>query len=59
MLQLQHINTFTDDLSLKVLDVGYNNFSDDGISLIVEWLQTNTTLTTLKVECCGLTTEGI
>ncbi|XP_065887218.1 protein NLRC3-like isoform X2 [Dysidea avara] len=44
--------------SLRVLEVGRNPFRDDGISLIVEHLHGNTTLTELSVHNCGLSAKG-
>jgi len=41
-----------------VLNVGYNPIGDDGISLIVDYLHGNTTLTQLKVYNCGLSAKG-
>jgi len=41
-----------------VLDVDINPIGDDGISLIVDHLHGNTTLTELKVFDCGLSVKG-
>ena len=42
--------------TLQVLQLGYNDIGDDGISMIVEQLQH---ITTLNVEQCGLSVKGI
>ena len=44
--------------TLQVLSVAGNNIGDDGISVIVEQLQHNTTLTELHVIGCGLSVKG-
>ena len=44
--------------TLKVLEVGYNNFSDDGILMISEELQGNNCLINLSTQNCGLSVEG-
>ena len=41
--------------TLQVLQLGYNDIGDDGISMIVEQLQH---ITTLNVEQCGLSVKG-
>ena len=41
--------------SLRVLDVGWNNIGDDGISLCLQHINT---LTELRVAVCGLSVEG-
>jgi len=41
-----------------VLNVGGNPIGDDGISLIVDHLHGNTTLTELNVIKCGLSAKG-
>ena len=44
--------------TLQVLDMGYNNISDDGIAVISEALQHNKSLTTLLVAQCRLSVKG-
>ena len=44
--------------TLQELNVSYNDIGDDGISVIVEQLQHNTTLTKLNVRYCGLSVKG-
>ena len=44
--------------TLQELDVSYNDIGDDGISVIVEQLHHNTTLTELHVSECGLSVKG-
>ena len=44
--------------TLQLLDVNNNHIGDDGISVIVEQLQHNTTLTVLYVVGCGLSVKG-
>jgi len=44
--------------ALQVLNVGYNNIGDEGISVITEQLQHITTLTELYVSGCGLSAKG-
>ena len=41
--------------SLRVLDVGFNNIGDDGISLCLQHINT---LTELIVRGCGLSVKG-
>ena len=41
--------------SLRVLDVGFNNIGDDGISLCLQHIKT---LTGLRVLQCGLSAKG-
>ena len=48
----------TGSTTLRVLDVGLNNFSDDGISMISEELEHNNSLTELRVADCGLSVKG-
>jgi len=49
---------YTGSASLRVLNVAYNPIGDDGISLIVDHLHGNTTLTKLYVDICGLSAKG-
>jgi len=49
---------YTGSASLRVLDVAGNPIEDDGISLIVDHLHGNTTLTKLEVYNCGLSAKG-
>ena len=44
--------------TLRVLDVGGNPISDNGMSMISEELQHNNSLTELGVERCGLSAKG-
>ena len=44
--------------TLQVLNVNFSHIGDDGISVIVEQLQHNTTLTKLYVLRCGLSVKG-
>ena len=48
----------TGSTTLKVLDVGGNNTSDGGISMISEELEHNNSLTELRVVRCGLSVKG-
>ena len=48
----------TDSATLRVLDVSGNNIGDDGMAVISEALQHNKSLTTLRVEYCGLSVKG-
>ena len=44
--------------ALQELDVSNNNISDDGMAVISKALQHNKSLTTLRVENCGLSVKG-
>ena len=44
--------------TLQQFNVGFNAIGDDGISVIVEQLHRNTTLTKLLVHNCGLSVKG-
>jgi len=44
--------------NLQVLNIGGNDIGDDGISLMMDGLQQNKTLTKLAVWLCGLSTKG-
>ena len=44
--------------TLRVLDVSVNDIGDDGMAVISGALQHNQSLTTLKVEQCGLSVKG-
>ena len=48
----------TGSATLRVLDVSYNNISDDGMGLISEALQHSKSLTTMMVGQCGLSVKG-
>ena len=48
----------TGSTTLRVLHVGLNKISDDGISMISEELQCNNSLTELLVWQCGLSVKG-
>jgi len=52
------IGRFLKNSSLQVLDIGGNPISDDGISLMIEGLQCNKTLTKLDMIKCGLSAKG-
>ena len=44
--------------TLQELYIGESNIGDDGIAVISEALQHNTSFTTLWVERCGLSAQG-
>ena len=44
--------------TLQVLHIGDNNIGDDGIAVISETLQHNKSVTTLRVNQCGLSAKG-
>ena len=44
--------------TLKVLNIGYNNFGDNGILMISEDLQINNLLIRLSADKCGLSVKG-
>ena len=44
--------------TLRVLNVSENDIGDDGMAIITEALQHNKSLTTLRVEVCGLSVKG-
>jgi len=44
--------------NLQVLDIAVNSIRDDGISVILDGLQHNKTLTELDVHNCGLSAKG-
>ena len=48
----------TGSATLRVLIVGWNDIGDDGMAVISEALQHNKSLTTLKVDECGLSVKG-
>ena len=48
----------TANATLRVLDVGTNDIGDDWMAIISEALQHNKSLTTLKVDRCGLSVKG-
>ena len=48
----------TGSATLRVLDVGHNDISDDGMAVISEALQHNKSLTLLTVTECGLSVKG-
>ena len=48
----------TGSATLRVLDVSYNDISDDGITVISEALQHNKSLTRLEIIGCGLSVKG-
>ena len=45
--------------TLQMLNISSNDIGNDGISVIAEQLQYNTTLTTLHIIRCGLSRKGI
>ena len=47
-----------ENCTLQYLNVSLNAIGDDGISVIVEQLYHNTTLTELNVQGCGLSVKG-
>ena len=44
--------------TLQELNISFNNIGDDGIAVISEVLQHNKSLTTLRVDWCGLSAKG-
>ena len=48
----------TGSATLRVLSVSWNDIGDDGMAVISEALQHNKSLTTLRVEKCGLSVKG-
>jgi len=48
----------TGSTTLRELDVSWNDIGDNGISVITEGLQSNTTLAKLDVSVCGLSVKG-
>ena len=48
----------TGSATLRVLNVSYNDIGDDWMAVISEALQHSKSLTTLKVEHCGLSVKG-
>ena len=48
----------TGSTTLRELDVRWNHFGDNWISVITEGLQSNKTLTKLDVSYCHFTEEG-
>ena len=48
----------TGSTTLRVLNIGWNEVGDDGISMISEELQHNISLTKLSVQECGLSVKG-
>ena len=48
----------TGNTTLRELDVCFNDISDNGISMITEWLLSNKTLTYLNVSWCYFTVKG-
>ena len=48
----------TGSATLRELDVNFNDIGDDGMAVISEMLQHNKSLTTLKVDQCGLSVKG-
>ena len=52
------VGRFLKNCNLQVLDMRGNHISDDGMSLLVEGLLCNKTLTRLDVVNCGLSVKG-
>ena len=48
----------TGSSTLRVLNVSHNDIGDDWMAVISEALQHNKSLTTLRVESCGLSVKG-
>ena len=48
----------TGSTTLRELDVSWNDFGDNGISMITEGLQCSKTLTKLDVSLCGFSVKG-
>ena len=48
----------TGSATLRELNVSINDIGDDGMAVISEALQHNKSLTTLRVEQCGLSVKG-
>ena len=48
----------TGSATLRVLRVSDNDIGDEGMTVISEGLQHNKSLTTLRVEYCGLSVKG-
>ena len=48
----------TGSATLRELNVSFNDISDDGMALILEAIHHNKSLTTLRVEGCGLSVKG-
>ena len=44
--------------TLQSLNISSNHIGDDGMAVISEALQHNKSLTTLRVELCGLSVKG-
>ena len=49
----------TGNATLRILDVSHNDIGDEGMAVISEVLQYNTSLTKLRVVKCGLSVKGI
>ena len=48
----------TGSATLRVLDVSSNHIGDEGMAIVSEALQHNKSLTTLRVQQCGLSVKG-
>ena len=53
-----YIVIITDSVTLRVLNVSYNDIGDDGMAVISEALQNSKSLTKLNVYLCGLSVQG-
>ena len=45
--------------TITLLDIGYNQISNEGVAAICQGLENTTTLTELRMHNCGLSVEGI
>ena len=57
-VQLTSTVIITGSTTLKVLNVGWNKFGEDGILMILEELQHNNSLIDLSVNGSGLSLKG-
>jgi Ran GTPase-activating protein (RanGAP) involved in mRNA processing and transport len=48
-----------DACTLKLLDISGNSFGDDGAAIVAAGLRVNTSITTLRLTMCQLTTAGV
>ena len=53
-----YIVIIIDSVTLRVLNVSWNDIGDDGMAVISEALQSNKSLTKLNVYKCGLSVKG-
>ncbi|XP_065888158.1 protein NLRC3-like isoform X3 [Dysidea avara] len=52
------VGRFLKNCNLQVLNIGRNSIGDDGISVMMDGLQYNKTLTELHVHNCGISAKG-